>query len=176
MASNQQGQSTIEFIISFALGVSLILVVFNTAINYATGYLVQYATFMASRVYLTSDSHLGVIGDVAISLSFSRTDAQTAFNTYNLSIFRIPNENFKINPAGSTPLDEYLTVGAYTTFEQTIDLLGRITGQKKLELVSESFLGKEPTRAVCATRVCVAITGQTNCDERMDITLYDDGC
>lgn len=178
MDSNQQGQSTVEFIVTFAFGVSLVFVIFNTSINYATGYLVQYATFMGSRVYLTSDSHIGSVGDVAPSLSFSAQRAEEAFKVYNLSMIKIPNENFKINKVEDVDGDNQknLTVGAYTTFEVPMDVLGRVAGQKKLELVSESFLGKEPTRAECATRVCEAITGQDDCSLSMDITLYDDGC
>jgi hypothetical protein len=176
--SQQQGQSTIEFIVTFAFGVSLVLVIFNTSINYATGYLVQYATFMASRVYLTSDTHIGEVGNVDPSLSNAIPRAREAFTIYNLSMLKIPNENFNINKVQDARSDnaKNLTVGAYTTFEIPMDVLGRIAGQKKLELVSESFLGKEPTRAECATRVCQAITGQDNCEATMDITLYDDGC
>lgn len=172
---SELGQSTVEFILTFAFGVSLILVIFNSALNYATGYLVQYATFMASRVYLTADTHTGNIGSVEPSLSDSVEKTRTAYNNYNLNIF-IPTGQFTVNPAGATDASSYLTVGAYTKFELSIDVLGRITGQQKLEMVSESFLGKEPTRAECATRVCKAVTGQTSCDAAMDVTLYDNGC
>lgn len=173
--SSQEGQSTVEFILTFAFGVSLILLIFNSAMNYATGYLVQYATFMASRVYLTADNHTGSIGSVGPSLSGSREKATEAYNNYNMSIF-IPDGEFIINPAGATDASTYLTVGAYTKFQLSIDVLGKLTGQQKLEMVSESFLGKEPTRAECATRVCKAVTGQDSCDQNLDVTLYDNGC
>jgi len=174
---NQEGQSTIEFILTFAFGVSFILVIFTTAINYATGYLVQYATFMASRVYLTQDNFTGIIGSSESALSDATSNAEKAFSGYRLSAFGIPDSNFKINPAGDTDAGSYLTVGGYTTFEQSIDPIGKVAGQQKLEMVSESFLGKEPTRAECATRVCFAMTGTVNCEEGgLDITLYDDGC
>jgi len=171
----QRGQSTVEFILTFAFGVSLILVIFNSALNYATGYLVQYATFMASRVYLTADNHTGSIGSVGPSLSGSVEKATEAYNNYNLSIF-IPDGQFSINPAGATDASTYLTVGAYTKFQLSIDALGKLAGQQKLEMVSESFLGKEPTRAECATRVCKAVTGNDTCDRNLDVTLYDNGC
>lgn len=173
---NQKGQSTIEFILTFAFGVSFILVIFNTAINYATGYLVQYATFMASRVYLTQDNFTGIVGSTAPSIADAVPNAKEAFNSYNLSAFNIPNSSFDINPAGSTDASSYLTVGGFTIFNQGIDPIGKVAGQKKLEMVSEAFLGKEPTRAECASRVCFAMTGSTNCDRSLDITLFDDGC
>jgi hypothetical protein len=174
--NNQDGQSTVEFILAFAFGVSLILVIFNSAMNHATGYLVHYATFMASRVYLVSDTHTGNIGNSSPSLSGAIEKATEVFDGYNLGIFNIPTSNFKINPAGGTGAAEYLTVGGYTTFELSIDALGQVAGQKKLEMVSEAFLGKEVTRAECATRTCYGMTGSEACDATMDITLFDDGC
>jgi hypothetical protein len=173
----EAGQSTIEFIVTFVFGLSLMLMVFNSAMNHATGYLVHYATYMASRVYLTTDNHTGTIGAVTPSLSGSIQKSRSAFNTYNLTMFRVTDENFKINSVDTvSDNSQNLTVGAYTVFEQSIDILGKVAGQTKMEMVSESFLGKEPTRAECATRVCYAITGQLSCDASMDITLYDDGC
>jgi hypothetical protein len=174
---SESGQSTIEFILTFVFGLSLVLVIFNTSINYATGYLVHYATFMASRVYLTTDNHTGTIGNSSPALVGSVDKATNAFNNYNLSVMKVPNENFKINRVESvTAPNMVMTVGARTTFELAIDVLGKVAGQKKLEMVSESFLGKEPTRAECATRVCAGVTGAENCDETMDVTLFDDGC
>lgn len=173
---NEKGQSTIEFILTFIFGVSFILVIFNAAMNHATGYLVHYATFMASRVYLTADNFTGTVGNSTSALADAEQNAKTAFSIYKLSAFNIPDGNFKINPAGSTDSKSYLTVGGYTTFELPIDVLGRVAGQKKLELVSESFLGKEVTRAECSTRTCYGVTQTESCDASMDITLFDDGC
>jgi len=172
--NNQSGQSTIEFIFTFAFGVSIILIVFTTAINYATGYLVHYATFMASRVYLTSDVHSGTIS----SPRGGRTEAaEDTYKKYMLSVFNVPDSGFKINEAsGNMSGGEYLTVGARTIFDLKMDVVGKVTGQSKLELVSESFIGKEPTRSQCANRTCFAITGSDRCDNSFDITLYDDGC
>jgi len=173
---SERGQSTVEFILTFAFGVSLILVIFNTAMNFATGYLVHYATFMASRVYLTQDNFTGTIGSTSLALAGAKEKAKTAFNIYNLNIFKIPNESFNINEAGNTDANTYLTVGGVTTFEMPIDILGKVAGSKKLEMTSESFLGKEITRAECATRTCYGITQSESCDDTYDITLYDDGC
>lgn len=176
--SNEKGQSTIEFIFTFAFGVSVILLIFNSALNYATGYLVHYATFMASRVYLTQDNSLGTFGTDQNNFQTSAAEAaNTAFAKYNLGIFGVPSDGFKINHASSNmQSSEALMVGAYTTFNQRIDVMGRLVGESKLELVSESFLGKEPTRYVCAVRVCKAVTNLESCSGNMDITLFDDGC
>lgn len=174
--NNEKGQSTIEFIFTFIFGVSIILMIFNSAMNYTTGYLVHYATFMASRVYLTSDSYLGTIGNISPSLSTGESLARETFNNYSLGIFKVPSSNFNVNQVGSAGPENFLTVGGYTTFDMTIDMFGKITGQSKVNLVSESFLGIEPTRAECATRTCFAITGRLSCSNNDDITIFDDGC
>lgn len=167
---NQSGQSTIEFIFCFSFGVCIILMVFNTAMNYTTGYLVHYATFMASRHYLTNESFGG-----NVSLVEAEEAAKRSFANYQLGIFSVPNDALKFNPPGGSP-EEHLKVGTYAVFKKRVDPIGQITGQSEMTLVSESFLGKEPTRAVCASRTCKAITGRDTCDKSMDITLFDDGC
>jgi hypothetical protein len=174
MKNNQYGQSTIEFIFTFAFGVSIILLVFNSAMTYTTGYLVHYATFMASRVYLTQESFSESFGGTTVSLSIAKDMATKEFQKYRLDIFGIQTTNFIINPPGDPA--NYVLVGAYTQFIKSIDAIGKVAGQTKLNLTSESFLGKEPTLAVCASRVCMAITGTPTCSQSLDITLFDDGC
>ena len=177
--NSQLGQSTIEFIFTFIFGVSVVLLIFNSAKNYATGYLVHYATFMASRSYLTSDSYTGTFGGANTSLyvGIAETRARDTFNRYNLGIFNVTPDAMKLNhTSNNLPNEEYLTTGAYTTFEQRIDALGRVTGEEKLILTSESFLGKEPTRFSCAIQMCKAVTGQESCNRELDVTLFDDGC
>lgn len=176
--NNQSGQSTIEFIFTFCFGVSIIFMVFNSALGYSTGYLVHYATFMASRVYLVSDSFTGSSSDTSSGLSQGIADATATYAKYRLDIFQIGTEKFSINPVagGGVDASTYLLVGGKTKFEQKIDALGKMTGAAQLELVSESFLGHEPTRAQCASRVCTAVTGSSGCENTLDVTLYDNGC
>lgn len=178
MKNNQSGQSTIEFIFSFVFAVSLILLVFNTSLNYAAGYVTHYATFMASRVFLTQDSNDTVEGPG--DRSVAETAARETFEKYKLEVFGIDNSAFAVNDPGDVGAGEYLMIGAHTTFERKMDVVGRVTGQQKLQLISESYLGREPTRGVCAQRTCFAITGQNggchNNGANLDITLFDDGC
>lgn len=173
MMRNEKGQSTVEFIFTFCFGVSIIFMVFTSALNHCTGYLVHYATFMASRVYLTSDNYAGQISGAGAPPPTQ--DAIQTYADYKLVGFKVGPEKFSINPPGSNA-KEYLTVGAKTVFEMRIDAVGRITGAKDLELVSESFLGHEPTRAQCANRTCFGITNGVGCQIGFDITLFDNGC
>lgn len=176
--SCEKGQSTIEFLVSFVFGVSVVFMVFNSALNYSTGYLVHYATFMASRVYLVSDNATGTINNPESSLGDGVEDATETYNLYRLDIFKIGSDKFEVNRLDGQGMStqEYMTVGARTIFDLSIDAIGKVLGQSKLELVSESFLGHEPSRAHCANRTCVGITGTPNCSNDMDITLYDNGC
>lgn len=176
---NQLGQSTIEFIFTFVFGVSIVLLIFNSALNHAAGYLVHYATFMASRSYLTGDNYRGTFdgAEVNIYQNAAQERAEEVFRQYNLGIFNVAPSNFYINhTSNNQDIKNYLTVGAYTLFEQKIDVIGRVAGQGKLELTSESYLGKEPTRFSCAIQMCKAVTNRESCSSSMDITLYDDGC
>jgi hypothetical protein len=174
--TNQSGQSTVEFIFCFVFAIGLILFVFNASVNYATGYVVHYATFMSSRVFLTQGSYMATWGP-SMREEAGR-NAEQFFRTYNLDFFGVPSDAFKINDGPlEASADQYLMIGGYTKFSRKMDVIGQIAGQKKLELVSESFLGREPTQGVCAARVCKAITGQDNCQgSQMDITLFDNGC
>lgn len=178
MKKNQSGQSTIEFIFCFVFAVSFILLVFNTSLNYVSGYVTHYATFMASRVYLTQSSTMSDWGP-GNTISIAEQMATEAFNKYSLSTFGIKNSGFSLSSAARNSdlsAGEYLMVGVHTQFDRRMDLLGQITGQKKLELISESYLGREPSRGVCASRVCMAISGKPQCTDKLDVTLFDDGC
>jgi hypothetical protein len=178
MKNNQQGQSTIEFIFSFIFAVSFILMVFNTALNYVTGYVVHYATFMASRAMVTQSSSQANWGP-GDTFNLAETAAKETFAKYSLNVFNIDANAFQVSDAArrdEVSAGEFLMIGAYTKFQRRIDIVGQITGQSKLDLISESFLGREPSRGVCASRVCYAITGKDACGIDMDVTLFDDGC
>ena len=177
MKKTQRGQATVEFILTFVFGLSLMLMIFNSAMNYVTGYLVHYATFMAGRVYLTAETYFGVYGRYDQSINIAEQRARSAFQQYNLGVFGIKADEFFVNNSRSGQTSsEYLTVGVYSRFSQKVDVLGKIAGNTELDLVSEAFLGKEPSRSACATRVCFAMTGSESCEPTFDITLFDDGC
>lgn len=178
MMKNEKGQSTIEFIISFAFAVSFILMVFNVSLNYATGYVVHYATFMASRTYLTADGHTH-----PDNRGEARNRAEDTFKKYTLTAFGVPNNSFSIHEANSSAVTpgQYLMIGGLTKYQKDVDVIGRVVGNSKIDLISESFLGREPTRSACAKRICYALTGSeescaTGSGRYIDVTLFDNGC
>jgi len=54
--SNNSGQSTVEFVLSFVLFFSFVLFYFQLCMVFAFGNFVHYATFMSARAYLAASS------------------------------------------------------------------------------------------------------------------------
>ncbi len=86
LKNNQQGQAAIEFILTFAFGIGIVMLFVSLAMNMTRGYLVHYANFMASRTFLTYDSNS--TNDVGSSINKARERAVTTFKSYPLASFR----------------------------------------------------------------------------------------
>lgn len=173
LLGNQRGQVAIEFVlvIGFALGMTFLF--FTQAFNATEGYLVHYANFMAGRTYLTAE-----IGsnDVGSNLNYASTLAEEVYKSYPLA-------NFKINSKFETVSyseGSGLFTGTTAKFEKNLNIFPGIGAGDKAQFLSETFLGKEPTRITCHEQVCAAITGsRSSCVskvDQMDATLYDNGC
>lgn len=172
--TNESGQSTIEFVlvIAFALGVTFLFMAhtFNTT----KGYLLHYANYTASRVYLTYDNGGGVVSQ---NYASAQRRAQEQLDSFNLdSVFGIQSDCRFTNYQNTNAL----FTGSVCEFQATTSFFPLIGGGDKAKLVTESFLGKEPTRTTCYEMTCFAMTGDRNIcksqSETMDITLYDNGC
>lgn len=187
----QLGQSTIEFIVTFTFGLGIVFLFVSLALNYSAGFLVHYATFMASRTYLTVESHTQTEGTTA---NMAKEEALKTLNRFRLSSLGVPTGSV-LNGGGSapgfyinahfpvvTPRSDILYVGAYTVFEREPSLFKLIAGGDKVRYVSESYLGKEPSRIECWKQTCNAILlglGSTSeCDtlSTNDFTVFDNGC
>ncbi len=185
----ESGQSTVEFILTLMFGLGIIFLFVNISVNYSVGYLVHYATFMASRTYLTVDSGAG---DPAFSEGVAAADALTTFRRFKMDALGIPSGGvlaggssdvgFHINSYSTvTNNEQALFVGAYAVFERPLSFFRAIAGDTKGTLVSESYLGKEPVRAECWQRTCKAISlgvkgNATACGGQDDYTVFDNGC
>lgn len=187
----QTGQSTIEFIFTmmFALGVVFLFV--NISVNYSVGYLVHYATFMASRTYLTVDANGSL---PSVSESVAGEEALNTFKRFKMKSVGVEDsgilpsnglENgFHINTFSTASTSaEVMFVGAYVKYEKPLSFFRALAGTTPVTYISESYLGKEPVRADCWQRTCQAImlgvTGQTGtCTQGNvnDFTVFDNGC
>lgn len=170
---NNKGQVTIEFLFSFLFAGGIVVLFLYYALNYTAGYLAHYATFQASRTFLTHDSG----NEPRNALELAKESAVNEFLKYPLKEFGIfyKENGVEINlPGGQVP---YEFVGAYFGFKNKLSL-----GEKteKNDFLSESFLGKEPLRSNCECQVIQALgfqcVGETAADIRADVTVFDNGC
>ncbi len=168
--SLESGQSTIEFLASFVFVFSFMVMIIRFAINATNGYLVHYATFMASRAYLVYDNNTNT-PEGADAAAFAQ--AKKVFNSYSLSSFLGTDPELKVNPPEYGGISAY--VGIYSKFEQPFSIPNFFGGSTPLDMVSESFLGREPTRATCAERVCAGMSESGGTCEK-NSTFFDNGC
>ncbi len=168
---DEKGQSLIEFLLSFAFVFGLVLVFLKLSLNYSTGYLVHYATFMASRSFMVIDRNSNT-PDGSDSESFNR--AKTVFDRYKLDAFITDFDGtLEANMPGTTGSPAMVGVWVeYTTNLSGSTLFG---GDRELKLRSESFLGKEPTRAECIERICRTFM-DVGADCSSHVTFADNGC
>lgn len=180
---DQSGQSMIEFILTFAFSIGILFLFVSLGLNFTTGYLAHYATFMASRTYEVWDNSSNTS---ASSDSRARTEAEKVFSTYQLAKYQVvvKEGTIKFNPPDG---GKYEYVGGHISFTRKLSAFGLLGADQKLELVSEAFLGREPTRADCVARICKAMNSptlggfnfnDTSCDSgaSVEITTEDNGC
>lgn len=169
--SDESGQSTIEFLTTFIFVAGFIFLFVRLSLVYTNGYLVHYANFMASRTYLVIDDNLAnVVGTDIVAFN----EAKKTFERYKVGLF-VPGitEKIQVNDPESVP--RKLFVGTIVNFTQRFPSASLIGAGKDMNFISESFLGREPTKSECLTRVCDAITAAGgSCDSFS--TFFDNGC
>ncbi len=172
---NNKGQSTIEFLFSFILMVGIFTIFLRVGINSGLGYLTHYATFMASRVFLVYDTNSNVPSGSDIRAAI---EGKTEFEKF----MKVKGKLDFNKPMSLKSPSHALYVGAIYESKTKLSMFGMLGGKVILNLRSESFLGKEPTRADCLSRVCAALAitlGIQVCDssEYQDhVTAFDNGC
>ncbi len=176
---NQSGQVTIEFIFAFSLSVMFLVFFLYFAFNFTVGYIVHYATYSASRAYLSHDI---VSRTPGVSLREAKAHAQKEFDSYSLKSFGIKSKNgylLQFNDPDSDTIYEY--VGALFSFKPPFSR--QDANEQDLEYLSESFLGREPSRAECGCQILEHIDG-FSCqggdfdmkNQAGELTVYDNGC
>lgn len=169
--SLEKGQSTVEFLASFVFVFTFMVILIRFALSAANGYMVHYATFMASRAYLVYDHNINS-PDGADAPAFGV--AKKVFDDFRLGNFMGGEPPIlKVNHPDFGGRSAF--VGVYADFEQMFSIPKLFGGGAPLKLRSESFLGREPTRATCAERVCRAMRDAGGvCDKNS--TFFDNGC
>ena len=169
---NNKGQSTIEFIMTFSAAVGFIFLFLKMALNYTNGFMVHHATFMASRAYLVDDQER--YGSAGEGDAGAFKHAQEVFDKL-LPAGLVDNVNASMLHQNN-PEDRILAVfvGVYAEFSQPFSM-GFIGGKDQVVFRSESFLGREPTRAESGIQVCSAISAVTGDSCSVHATLDDNG-
>jgi len=173
---NEEGQASIEFILTFMLTIGVFVFFIRLALNMSVGFLAHYATYMASRTYMVMDNNSNT--DTSTD-SDALEQAQKIFDGFKLSRFGISSSFSRIS--ANTPSDsgkKYEYVGIKYNFKLPLTSFKVFGGDQLLDLESESFLGREPVRVDCYERICEAMKKINNAggDCKDQTTLYDNGC
>ncbi|MEX0798899.1 MAG: hypothetical protein WD025_05615 [Bacteriovoracaceae bacterium] len=146
----------------------------SLAINMTRGYLVHYANFMASRVFLSHD--IGARNNFQSTLTEAGLKASEAFQRYPLGSFDI-QADFNVNKPLEN-LESSLLAGTTAMFKERMTPFSLVGGTNEATFLSESFLGKEPIRLQCLLSVCAAMgmAGPSECNSVIDVTVFDNGC
>lgn len=174
---NNRGQSTIEFILSFAIVFGFVFSFYKLALIYTNGYLVHYATYMAARSYMVIDNNAS---EPDFNDEPAKQRAQRVFNTFNLT--ELLGSGFDGNLGFNAPSqfndpDNALYIGVFTRYDDK--LLTPLFGKsKELEMRSDAYLGREPMRSECFLRICRAMGDIAGGGEYCGIhsTIFDNGC
>lgn len=170
---NSKGQSTIEFLLTFTVAVGFIFLFLKMAINYTNGFMVHHANFMAARSYLVSDAERQSDAD---NDQMAEAAAKKVFKSY------MPEQLIPEINAGSTKAYHPLATGTWSIYTGIVTefttsfTYGFIGGSEPIHLISEAFLGREPTRTESNAQTCKAIMdsfGLTSC--AIHTTLDDNG-
>ncbi len=161
---DNRGQSTIEFVLTFSISLVVLFLFVKVAYIFVDGYVVHYATFAASRVYLVHDRG---IKDPAGSDGPAFSEAKEMFQKY------VKKGELKVNAPDGNAKSVY--IGVYHEYKRGFTESDLVGGKHDLKFRSESFLGREPTSSGCFERTCAAMTfsGGT-CGEHT--TIFDNGC
>lgn len=171
----EEGQSTIEFLVSLTLVFGFLFSFFKIAIVYTNGYLVHYVVFQSSRAYMVGEANSNA---EAGSDADAKRFATEVFGSYQLDgiISDFSSSLDFEEPATHSNPGTNLFIGPRLSYNSNI-LIPGTAAKIDFELSTESYLGLEPTRAECFKRICDAMaTVGTGASCREHSTVSDNGC
>ena len=151
-------------------------------INATSGYITHYASFMASRAYLVIENgSRDAAGGDAVALR----EARRVFEEFQVRRFGVRDLNiaqdFGVNSPESVGNLKVEYVGVRLRHGSPLSLIPFLGPPIDLEMVTESFLGREPSRGDCLERICRAMQdsrgGALDCNGNIThVTTFDNGC
>lgn len=179
---NNKAQVMIEFLLTFSFTLGLVFLFIKLSLNSTSGSMAHYATFVASRRYLVADNG----GDLQTVIRYSESLAKEEFDRVQLGKYGIKSKELHfLSPVWNSDRETKLFVGAYFEFKLIFSFFSFVGGNKPLNLVSESFIGKEITRRQCFERLCqifqlrlpfLSVDQLCASNIYSHTTVYDDGC
>jgi hypothetical protein len=180
---NNDGQSMIEFLLTLAFAMALIFLFIQLALNSGAAYMAHYATFMSARTFLTWDNNSN---EEESAENDAKAEAIRVFDSFNMRKYYLDYVEFGINKLSDlSSRGDKLYAGAYFAFKQKLSTFAWIARNKESFMVTEAYLGKEPTRRICLLRTCYSIKYHTDysgisCDNPtgndLHLTVFDNGC
>lgn len=167
----EKGQSTIEFITTFFTAVSFVFLFLKTAINYTDGYMIHHATYMASRAYMAFDDNRDSLEEGDRN---AYNHAREVFGQYVIEAMFPKVSVNELKDNSPSTVNNHAFVGMHSRFSQKFSL-GAIAPKKEVLFISESFLGREPTRSESKEQICRAFAalGLQRCNRH--VTIDDNG-
>lgn len=169
MIKNESGQSTIELLVTLVFVFGFIFLFVRTAMNTTNHFMAHHYTFLASRIYLVADNNSK---ESTSSDRYAEAEARKFIEGSPLRAIGI-NGTVEFNGPGDST--HAVLAGAYFKFQSMMTLGKAIGGEKVLDLTSESFLLREPTRQDCLTRICDSFS-MIGGSCTLHATLEDNGC
>ncbi|PIK14523.1 hypothetical protein [Halobacteriovorax sp. JY17] len=156
---------------TFVFSFGFILLFYKISIDATSGFYIHYANYMASRTYLTVENNSA---NIAGSDNFAFERAKAVFESYKPEVMIVGfNGVMSVNDPEATPNKLY--VGTIVDYSIPFSFSELVGGRDPVFYKSESFLGREPTRAECLARVCKTMQ-EIGAECNTHITFFDNGC
>lgn len=169
----KSGQSTIEFLFSFIFVFGFVFLFLKVSYNYTNGFLVHYANFMAARAYMVVDTNSN--SPDGSDAAAAKRATEIFDNQFALDKFIPGFGRGKLKINSPTYSGHKLYIGAYVEYSEKFSSSPVLGGTSRLKLMSESFLGREPTRSECLARICQSVVALGS-DCTAHVTIADNGC
>ena len=153
------------------------------ALNSASGFVMQYANFMMARSYLVYDDNninVGATDTAAEEFALEDVLSSIQLGEAGRAMLQLADRTEFI--VAGDPDRKYEYVGFVSKVKKRFSMLSVLAGPVEAEMISEAFLGREPTKGNCARRICEYVMDEHiefNCtmsQESLHITSFDNGC
>jgi len=156
---------------TFTFSIGFILLFYKISIDATSGFYIHYANYMASRTYLTVERNSANLNG---SDGFAFQEAKKVFDSYKPEVM-ISGFNGVLTANDPQSVSKKLYVGTKVEYSVPFSFSEMIGGREPVNYISESFLGREPTRSECLARICKAMEDLgVTCGTH--ITFFDNGC